>query len=519
MYVGEHARMSPDRPAFIHAGSGATISYRELDERSRRLAHLLRQRGLRRGGHMAVLMENNLRYMEVVWAALRSGLYLTAINRYLTAEEAAYIVTDSGAEALVTSFGMRELANGLAPLIPMCTTRLMTDGPVAGWERYEEAVASSPMQALEDDCLGDIMLYSSGTTGRPKGIKRPLLPAPGFPEWRHRPTMLHYGFGPDTIYLSPAPLYHAAPLAYVIGVQFCGGTVVMMERFDAAEALALIERYRITHSQWVPTMFVRLLRLSDDERRRHDLSSHRVAIHAAAPCPVEVKQQMIAWWGPILHEYYAGTESNGVTRIESTEWQKRPGSVGRAAVGILHICDENGTELPPGEAGTIYFERDVMPFAYHNDTAKTRAAQHPEHPNWSTLGDVGYVDEEGYLFLTDRKAFMIISGGVNIYPQAIEDALILHPKVADVAVFGVPNPDMGEEVKAVIELLPGHPQCHAVAEELIEFARARVASYMVPRSIDFIGQMPRLPTGKLYKRLLRDRYWPTGGASAAPPRT
>jgi fatty-acyl-CoA synthase len=520
MYVGEYALKAPNRPAFVHAGSGATITYRELDERSRRLASLLRARGLRRGDHIALLMENNLRYMEVVWAAVRSGLYVTAINRYLTPDEAAYIVNDSGAEALVTAFAMREVADALAEKIPACRTRLMADGTIAGWESYEQALEGSPLQALADDCLGDIMLYSSGTTGRPKGIKRPLLDPPGFPEWRPRPTMLHYGFGPDTIYLSPAPLYHAAPLAYVLGVQFCGGTVVMMERFDAAEALACIERYRITHSQWVPTMFVRLLRLQEAERGRYDLSTHKVAIHAAAPCPVEVKRQMIEWWGPILHEYYAGTESNGATRIDSVQWLQRPGSVGRAAVGILHICDDAGKELPPGEAGTIYFERDAMPFAYHNDPAKTRAAQHPQHPNWSTLGDVGYVDEDGYLFLTDRKAFMIISGGVNIYPQAIEDALILHPKVADVAVFGVPNADMGEEVKAVVELLPGNAPSEALAAELIEFTRGRVASYMVPRSIDFIDQMPRLPTGKLYKRVLRDRYWPKQGAladkSAAP---
>jgi fatty-acyl-CoA synthase len=253
---------------------------------------------------------------------------------------------------------------------------------------------------------------------------------------------------------------------------------------------------------------VRLLRLTPEEKSRHDLSSHRVAIHAAAPCPIEVKRQMIDWWGPILHEYYAGTEGNGTTRIDSNAWLERPGSVGRAAVGILHICDDEGRELPTGEAGTIYFERDEMPFAYHKDPAKTRAAQHPQHPNWSTLGDIGYVDDAGYLYLTDRKAFMIISGGVNIYPQIIEDALILHPQVADVAVFGVPNPEMGEEVKAVVELTPGQTPSTALANELIAFTKSRIASYMVPRSIDFTDAMPRLPTGKLYKRVLKDRYWP-----------
>lgn len=507
MYLGDHAQKQPDKPAFVHATTGKTITYRELDQRSNRLAHLLHGRGLRRGGHIALFMENNMRFMEVVWAALRSGFYVTAINRYFTTEEAAYVVNDCGAEALITSLARSEVASPLTNLIPKCPLRLMTDGIVPGWSSFEDAVAAFPSTRRDDESLGDTMLYSSGTTGRPKGIKRPLLDPPGFANWRARESMTAYGFSPDTIYLSPAPLYHAAPLAYVLAVQFFGGTVVMMERFDAADALANIERHRITHSQWVPTMFVRMLRLPEAERQRHDLSSHKVAIHAAAPCPVEVKRQMIDWWGPILWEYYAGTEANGATRITSKEWLERPGSVGRASVGILHICDDEGTELPSGEAGTIYFEREAMTFAYHNDPEKTRAAQHPHHPNWSTLGDVGYVDADGYLYLTDRKAFMIISGGVNIYPQAIEDALILHPQVADVAVFGVPNDEMGEEVKAVIELAPGGAASDALAQELIAYTRERVAAYMVPRSIDFIEKMPRLPTGKLYKRALRDRYW------------
>jgi fatty-acyl-CoA synthase len=508
MYLGDHAQRDPGKAALIHAATGTTVSYGELDHRSNRLAHLLRAHDLKRGDHIALLMENNLRFMEVIWAALRAGLYVTAINRYLTPDEAAYVVNNCDAAALVTSFAMRETAGALSQLIPKCRVRLMADGIIEGWTGYEVATADLPSAHIADESLGDTMLYSSGTTGRPKGIKRPLLPPPGFAEWRHRGTMAAYGFSPETTYLSPAPLYHAAPLAYVLGVQFFGGTVVMMESFDAAASLAHIERYRITHSQWVPTMFVRLLRLTDEEKSRHDLSSHRVAIHAAAPCPIEVKRQMIDWWGPILHEYYAATEGNGTTRIDSKAWLEHPGSVGRAVVGILHICDDDGRELPAGEAGTIYFERDEMPFAYHKDSAKTHAAQHPQHPNWSTLGDIGYVDEAGYLYLTDRKAFMIISGGVNIYPQIIEDALILHPQVADVAVFGVPNPEMGEEVKAVVELTPGQTPSPALASDLIAFAKSRIAAYMAPRSIDFIDAMPRLPTGKLYKRILKDRYWP-----------
>jgi fatty-acyl-CoA synthase len=351
------------------------------------------------------------------------------------------------------------------------------------------------------------MLYSSGTTGQPKGILKPLsayTAAEGFAE-RQRENA--YDLSPETVYLSPAPLYHAAPLNTVLAVQSWGGSVVLMERFDAEQALKLIERYRVTHSQWVPTMFIRMLKLTPEVRTANDLSSHRVAIHAAAPCPVEVKRQMIDWWGPVLYEYYAGTEAAGATFITSADWLAHPGSVGRASLGVLRICDEKGRVLPPHEPGLVYFERDAPTFEYHNDPEKTRAGRHPIHENWSTLGDIGHLDEEGYLYLTDRKAFMIISGGVNIYPQAIEDALISHPKVADVAVFGVPDAEMGEAVKAVVELAEGEHPGETSAAELIDYARARLARYMVPKSIDFIDAMPRLPTGKLYKRVLRDPYW------------
>ncbi len=507
MYVGTYAQTTPDKLALIHAATGESLSYRELDARSNRCARFLQANGLRRGDHIALLMENQPRFLEVVWAALRSGLYVTTVNRFLTADEAAYVVNDCGARALVTSFALRDVAIPLAGKIPRCRTRLMTDGVVPGWCGYEDAVAGFPAARLAEEWIGDTMLYSSGTTGRPKGIKRPLPELKVHEGFRYRDTMDHYGYAPDTVYLSPAPLYHAAPLAYSLGCQFAGGTVVMMDKFDPVAALRLIERYRVTHSQWVPTMFVRMLKLPEEERRSCDLSSHRVAIHAAAPCPLEVKRRMIEWWGPILHEYYAGTESNGATRITSQDWLAHPGSVGKAAVGVLHICDDAANELPAGQAGLIYFERDVMPFAYHNDPDQTRAAQHPTHPNWSTLGDGGYVDAQGYLYLTDRKAYTIISGGVNIYPQQVEDALIAHPKVADVAVFGIPNEEMGEEVKAVIEPAAGIAPDRALAQELISFARDRLAHYMVPKSIDFIAEMPRLPTGKLYKRVLREPYW------------
>jgi fatty-acyl-CoA synthase len=508
MYLGEFARTTPDKPAVIMARTGAAITYRELDERSCRFAHYLRSLGLRAGDRIAVLMENNPCYFEVAWAGLRIGLYVTPVNRYMTPEEAAYVVTDCDARVIVSSSAMAATAGPLADLIPSCPHRLMVDGTISGWSSFETVMVSQPPTHPEGQTLGEVMFYSSGTTGRPKGIQRPLVGGIGFAGWRGREPLSIYGFGPDTVYLSPAPLYHAAPLVYSTAQQFFGGTVVMMDRFEPLEALAAIERYKVTHSQWVPTMFVRLLRLSAEERGRYDLSSHRMAIHAAAPCPIDVKRGMIEWWGPILDEYYGGSEANGSTRITSAEWLRKPGSVGRARVGIVHICDDEGNEVATGEAGTVYFERDIMPFAYLNDPEKTRGAYHPRHPKWSTLGDVGYLDTEGFLFLTDRKAFMIISGGVNIYPQAIEDALIMHPKVGDVAVIGVPNPDMGEEVKAIVEPAAGVAPSPELAAELIAFATGKVAKYMVPRTVDFIAEMPRLPTGKLYKRVLREKYWP-----------
>ncbi len=399
MYIGDHARQRPDHPAVIHAGTGEALSYAELDARSNRLARLLRAQGLRRGDTLALFMENNLRFLEVAWAALRSGLYLTAVNRYLTAGEAAYIINDCDARALVSSAAMAEAAAAL-PALTSCRRYLMTDGAIAGWEAYEPAVSAFAPQRLEQEWAGELMLYSSGTTGRPKGVKRKLREAPPGDD-PIAALIGDYGFGADTVYLSPAPMYHAAPLAYSLIVQRCGGTVVMMPRFDATAALALIERYRVTHAQFVPTMFVRMLKLDPAERTRFDLSSLRCAIHAAAPCAVEVKRAMIEWWGPIIYEYYGGTEGNGRTALSAAEWLAHPGSVGRARLGTLRICDERGAEIPAGTPGLVYFERDEMPFAYHKDPERTRAAQHPDHPTWSTLGDVGYVDAGG-LSVSDR---------------------------------------------------------------------------------------------------------------------
>jgi fatty-acyl-CoA synthase len=506
MSIGTHARRAPDHPALIISSNGFVLTYRELDERSNQLARLLQAHGLRRGDTVALFMENNPRFMEVVWAARRSGLYLTAVNRYLTSDEAAYIVDDSDAAVLISTYSMAAVAGALPDRLPRCRRFLMIDGTVAGWSAYESAVADFPSDPLDQEWLGELMLYSSGTTGRPKGVRRQLRDMKVDEDDLLQRVVQGYGFDADTVYLSPAPMYHAAPLAFSLGVQHAGGTVIMMPHFDAAASLELIQRYQVTHSQWVPTMFVRMLKLPESERRGFDLSSHRCAIHAAAPCPVDVKRAMIDWWGQILEEYYGATEGNGLTRISSADWLMHPGSVGRAVIGVLHICDEAGNELAPGEPGMVYFERDTMPFAYHKDPERTAAAQHPIHPGWSSLGDVGYVDTDGYLYLTDRKAFMIISGGVNIYPREVEDVLIGHPSVRDVAVFGIPDPEMGEQVKAVVEVMDDVVPCDALATELIAYGRARLAHFKVPKSVDFVDVLPRLPTGKLYKQALRAQY-------------
>jgi fatty-acyl-CoA synthase len=508
MYPGTHAQKTPDKPAVVMVESGRQLTFRQLEDRSIQLARVLRKAGLRRGDTVAVLSENQPEVFEVYWAALRSGLYLTAVNHRLAADEAAYIVDDCDAKALIVSAGERERAEVLLDSTPAVRLRLAFGGAVNGHGDYEGALARQFAVPLADQPRGADLLYSSGTTGRPKGIKAPL------PDRQvHEPgdayTALFstkYGFDDTTVYLSPAPLYHAAPLRFGGVVQALGGTVHVMAKFDPALALSTIDSARVTHSQWVPTMFVRMLKLSTEERAQYDVSSLRSAIHAAAPCPVEVKHAMIDWWGPILHEYYSSTEGNGITFIDCQEWLRKPGSVGKAGLGVIRICDDEGQVVPSGTNGVVYFEREQVPFEYHKDPAKTKATQHPEHPNWSTTGDIGYLDEDGYLYLTDRKAFTIISGGVNIYPQEIENCLALHPKVFDVAVIGIPDPEMGESVQAVVQLPPHVIPSNELAAELQEYVRERIARYKAPRGIDFVTELPRTETGKLLKRVLRDRY-------------
>ena len=512
MYPGTFAATAPDRPAVIMAETGEGLTYRELDDGSVRLARTLYEHGLRRGDVVALLSDNHPRVFEVYWAAQRAGLLVTAVNHHLSADEASYIVDDSGAKALVVSAAKDELAEAMVERTPKVTLRLAFGGTVAGHRDYDEVVGPQSTEPMADQPRGGDMLYSSGTTGRPKGIKPNLvdrqIDEPG--DLYLSVFVPMYGFGEDTVYLSPAPVYHAAPLRFGATIQSSGGTVVMMHRFDPEQALAAIERYRATHSQWVPTMFVRMLKLPEETRKRYDVSSLRVAIHAAAPCPVEVKRAMIDWWGPVLYEYYSSSEANGITFINSEQWLERPGSVGQAGLGIVHICDDSddgrGRELSAGEIGTVYFERDRVPFEYHNDPEKTRGSQHPEHETWTTTGDLGYVDEDGFLYLTDRKSFMIISGGVNIYPQEIEDVLTLHDAVDDVAVIGVPDEEMGESVFAVVAPAPGHEPSEALAEELLEHVRGRIARYKAPRQLVFTADLPRTPTGKLVKHRLRERY-------------
>ncbi|NLU84413.1 AMP-binding protein [Rhodococcus sp. HNM0569] len=509
MFPGNFVATAPDKPAAIHAATGERLSYRRLDERSTQLARYLRSLGLGVGDHLAVVSTNDLRVFEAYWAALRSGMYVTVVNRHLTADETAYIVDDCGARVLVVSADAQSAVPTDPAATPQVEHRLVYGGELAGFDDYEYALAEQSTEPLAHQPRGRDMLYSSGTTGRPKGIKGPLQDGE-VTETVDAYTATFapaYGFDTDTVYLCPAPLYHAAPLRFCGSVQSVGGTVVVMDRFDAEESLRLIEHYRVTHSQWVPTMFVRMLKLPDDVRDKFDVSSMKAAVHAAAPCPPEVKKAMIDWWGPVIHEYYASTEGAGATFIDSAGSLAHPGSVGRDGVlGIVHICDDDGSELPSGEIGTVYWERDELPFRYHNDPEKTAAAQHPNHPTWTTSGDIGYLDDERYLYLTDRASFMIISGGVNIYPQETENALTLHPKVLDVAVIGVPDPEMGESVKAIVQPAEGIEPGDALAAELLEFVRSRVAHYKAPRSIDFAESLPRTPTGKLVKHKLRAQY-------------
>ena len=499
------------------AGSGETISYGELERRTNRLAHLFRQQGLNRLDHYAIYMENNVRYVECCGAGQRAGLYFTPTNSYLGIDELAYILNNSRSKILITSMAKLDVARAAMALAPGVALCLVVDGTgdVSDGGKVlalDAAVAGMPDTPIADEWLGVAMLYSSGTTGQPKGIVRPLpevTPDVALPLYTFLSDLWHCRDG--MIYLSPAPLYHSAPQAAVALAIAAGGTVVIMESFNPEAYLQLVERYRVTHSQLVPTMFSRMLKLPADVRTRYDLSSLEVAIHAAAPCPVPVKEAMIDWWGPIIHEYYGATEGLGFTACDSAEWMAHRGTVGRVLLGDLHVLDESMQPVPKGRPGELWF-KTASPFVYFNDPERTQQSRSADG-TMSTVGDVGYVDDAGFLYLTDRSTFMIISGGVNIYPQECENLLITHPSVADAAVFGVPNEDLGEEVKAVVQVMPGVAAGPALEAELIAFCRAHLASMKCPRSVDFIDALPRLPTGKLYKKPLREKYWAGHGGS------
>ncbi|GJF13672.1 acyl-CoA synthetase [Mycolicibacterium cyprinidarum] len=505
MQIRDTAVATPDKPAIIMYPSGTVVTFGELEARANRLAHLFRAAGLVEGDAVAILMENNEHMHAVMWAARRAGLYYVPINTNLTAAEAAYIIDNSSAKAIVGSAKLTETLAGLGAELPngLPSVLVIADGALEGWRSYPECVADQPDTPISDEIEGDLLQYSSGTTGRPKGIKRELqhvLPseAPGM-----MAALVSFWMHPDAVYLSPAPLYHTAPSVWSMQTQAGGITTVVMEKFTAEGALDAIARHRITHGQFVPVMFTRMLKLPRDIRTSYDVSSLERVMHAAAPCPVEIKQQMIDWWGPIVDEYYASSEAHGSTLITAQEWLTHPGSVGRVMNGALHILDEEGNELPPGQAGEIYFEGGAD-FEYLNDATKTASSR--DARGWKTVGDIGYVDEDGYLYLTDRRHHMIISGGVNIYPQEAENLLVTHPLVMDAAVFGIPDDEMGQQVKAVVQTVEPADATDTFADELIDWLRDRLAHYKCPRSISFQAQLPRTDTGKLYKQELIAQY-------------
>ena len=504
-----HAERTPGAPAIIMGSTGEVVTYAELEDRSSRFARALRARGVAEGDTIAILMENNRQYLEVAWAAQRSGLRYTAINSHLRPAEAQYVLDDCGAVAIISSAAMADVVSRLdLSVIPV---KVSASGKLPGFARYDDLLAGSGPGPLEAGREGREMLYSSGTTGRPKGVRK-QLPGTPFGDPRSAPVIIAQGMaryaGEGCTYLCPAPLYHSAPLVWSMSLQRFGAAIVVMEHFDASRCLALIEHHKVTLAQFVPTMFTRLLRLPAHERDRYDTSSLKLVMHGAAPCPVPVKQQMLDWWGPIIHEYYAGTEDIGSTHITPQEWLAHPGSVGRPA-NECHIVGADGQELPPGQAGLVYFAGGRA-FSYHNDPDKTESITNQQ--GWRTLGDIGYLDADGYLYLTDRHAHMIISGGVNIYPQEAENLLAAHPAVADVAVIGVPDPEMGEAVKAIIQPVNPATAGPELKAALLAYCREQLASYKCPRSVDFTDQLPREPNGKLYKRLLRERYWAGHGS-------
>jgi len=504
MQIRETAIATPDKPAVILYPTGTVVTFGEMEARANQLAHYFREHGLVEGDAVAILIENNEHMHTVMWAARRSGLYYVPINTHLTAAEAAYIVDNSAAKAIVGSEALRPVLEGLAEHLPDgLPPVLLTTGDLDGWAKYPDAVADLPTTPIEDEWDGDLLQYSSGTTGRPKGIKRDLPHLPPSETPGLMAALVSFWMNPETIYLSPAPLYHTAPSVWSMQAQAGGITTVVLEKFDAEGALDAIAKYGVTHGQFVPVMFTRMLKLPEQVRTSYDVSSLQRVMHAAAPCPVEIKKQMIDWWGPIVDEYYASSEAIGATLISAEEWLAHPGSVGKAMTGVVHILDEDGNEVPAGQPGEIFFEGGAD-FEYLNDSAKTASSR--DSHGWKTVGDIGYLDEDGYLYLTDRRHHMIISGGVNIYPQEAENMLVIHPKVMDAAVFGIPDEEMGQTVKGVVQTVDPADATPEFADELLAWLRDQLSHYKCPRSISFEAQLPRTDTGKLYKQELINKY-------------
>ncbi|MBV1916767.1 MAG: AMP-binding protein [Sphingomonadaceae bacterium] len=506
--------MQPDKPAIITAFGGESITFGELEDQANRVAQLFRKLGLERGDTFALLAANSIEFIEIGTAMQRTGLYEVPIASRLNAEEAAHIINDCEARVCIVDAQVKHaetLARDFKALCPNVEHAFSMNGDLAGMDRWETAVAKMPAELIDDPSLGNAMIYSSGTTGKPKGVRHALPDGEYGQPSQHISLMVDwYKIQPGMDFIISAPMYHSGANSFSLSILALGGTVLLFEKFDAEKMLQVIDRYKPQGGQFVPTMFTRMLKLPQDVIEKYDVSSLVLALHSAAPCPVDVKRAMIEWWGPIFLDIYGGAESVGFCQIGSEEWLKKPGSVGRPTHGILHICDEEGNDLPVGENGVIYFENpDAVSFEYLKDDEKTKGSRNPQRPSWTTYGDIGHVDEDGYLFLTDRRSFMIVAGGVNIYPQEAENVLSMHPKITDVVVFGVPDPDMGEQVKAIIEPADWNTAGPELERELIDYCKSRLATLKCPKTIDFNQQLPRDDNGKISKKALRDSYWPS----------
>lgn len=510
MVLALWAENKPDEPAIISDAGDRTFA--QLNARANQLVRALRRRGLTEGDSVALICSNRPEFPETVAACQRSGLRFTPVNWHLTGEEAGYIVDDCEAKALIVDVRYAATGTEAAAAAPNATIKLAVGGDIEGFDSYDAALAEEDGSDIDDPALGTSMLYTSGTTGRPKGVHRPAARGAAAAAAQQQTASQRTSAaaaasnqGGRSMHLCTGPLYHAAPLAFSLSAPLAQGMgIALMDKWDAEETLRLIDEHKITHSHMVPTMFHRILSLPDDVKNKYDVSSLRYIIHGAAPCPVPVKKAIIDWWGPIVVEYYAATEGSG-SFVTSEEWLKKPGTVGKPATDDhVRILDDDGNELAAGGIGTVFLKApDQGRFSYYKDDTKTSSAY---RDNYFTLGDIGYLDEEGYLYLTDRSANLIISGGVNIYPAEVEAVLLTHPAVGDAAVIGVPNEDWGEEVKAVIETQPDVEATPELAAELMAFCKERLASYKAPRSVDFTDELPRHDNGKLYKRVLRDQY-------------